>query len=85
MKNIIKPICLFTGLLCTPTILLHAQVDEKLKADIISTGYVHSPLPLDETKTFETFGLKKKVLESTCCVIWKIFPGGRTKESVKSD
>ncbi|GAB6870483.1 glycoside hydrolase family 9 protein [Bacteroides rodentium JCM 16496] len=44
--------------------MLHAQVDEKLKADIISTGYVHSPLPIDETKAFETFGLKKKVLET---------------------
>lgn len=85
MKNIIKPICLFTGLLCTPTILLHAQVDEKLKADIISTGYVHSPLPLDETKTFETFGLKKKVLESTMLCDMEDFSGGRTKESVKSD
>ncbi|RHL12713.1 MULTISPECIES: glycoside hydrolase family 9 protein [Bacteroides] len=75
MKNIIKPICLFTGLLCTPTILLHAQVDEKLKADIISTGYVHSPLPLDETKTFETFGLKKKVLESTMLCDMEDFSG----------
>ena len=64
MKNIIKPLCLLTGLLCTPAVWLHAQVDEKLKADIVSTGYVHSPLPLDETKAFETFGLKKKVLET---------------------
>ena len=64
MRNIIKPLCLLTGLLCTPAVWLHAQVDEKLKADIVSTGYVHSPLPLDETKAFETFGLKKKVLET---------------------
>lgn len=53
MKKIIKSICLLTGLLCAPTVLLHAQVDEKLKADIISTGYVHSPLPLEETKAFD--------------------------------
>lgn len=64
MKKLIKPLCLLTGLLCAPAVLLHAQVDEKLKADIVSTGYVHSPLPLDETKAFETFGLKKKVLET---------------------
>lgn len=48
MKKLIKPLCLLTGLLCAPAVLLHAQVDEKLKADIVSTGYVHSPLPLDE-------------------------------------
>ena len=60
MKKLIKPLCLLTGLLCAPAVLLHAQVDEKLKADIVSTGYVHSPLPLDETKAFETFGLKKE-------------------------
>ena len=47
MKKLIKPLCLLTGLLCAPAVLLHAQVDEKLKADIVSTGYVHSPLPLD--------------------------------------
>ena len=39
MRNIIKPLCLLTGLLCTPAVWLHAQVDEKLKADIVSTGY----------------------------------------------
>lgn len=50
MKKLIKPLCLLTGLLCAPAVLLHAQVDEKLKADIVSTGYVHSPLPLDETR-----------------------------------
>jgi hypothetical protein len=45
--------------------LLSAQIDEKLKTDIISTGYVHSPLPLDYSKSFETFGRTKKVLSST--------------------
>ena len=34
MKKLIKPLCLLTGLLCAPAVLLHAQVDEKLKADI---------------------------------------------------
>lgn len=44
--------------------LLHAQIDPQLKQDIINTGYVHSPLPLDYSKSFETFGLTKKVLAS---------------------
>ncbi len=43
---------------------LFSQTDEKLKSDIRSTGYVHSPLPLDQSKSFETFGLTKKVLVS---------------------
>ncbi len=37
--------------------LLFSQVDEKLKNDIRATGYVHRPLPLDTSKSFETFGL----------------------------
>ncbi|HEY2725597.1 MAG TPA: glycosyl hydrolase family 9, partial [Parafilimonas sp.] len=44
--------------------LLFAQIDEQLKKDIRNTGYVHSPLPLDYSKSFETFGLTKKVLVS---------------------
>jgi hypothetical protein len=44
--------------------LLMAQTDEKLKSDIRSTGYVHSPLPLDYSKSFETYGLNKKILVS---------------------
>lgn len=78
MRNIIKPLCLLTGLLCTPAVWLHAQVDEKLKADIVSTGYVHSPLPLDETKAFETFGLKKKVWNCNIC-----FDNGLGKSKMK--
>ena len=42
-----------------------AQIDEKLREDIRNTGYVHSPLPLDHSKSFETFGFTKRVLEST--------------------
>lgn len=41
-----------------------AQVDENLKKDIKNTGYIHSPLPLDYSKSFELFGLQKKVLKS---------------------
>src|ERR1700758_1346347 len=44
--------------------LLQAQIDEQLKQDIRNTGSVHSPLPLDYSKSFETFGLTKKVLVS---------------------
>ncbi len=56
---------LFTILLLTPFFfLLSAQTDEKLQEDIRNTGYLHSPLPLDYSKSFESFGLKKKVLLS---------------------
>ncbi len=44
--------------LCGPSFLF-PQVDEKLKADVRATGAIHSPLPLDYSKAFETFGLKK--------------------------
>ncbi len=47
-----------------PVSFLFAQIDEKLKEDIRNTGYVHSPLPLDYSKSFEKFGLDKKVLVS---------------------
>lgn len=60
MKKIIAIACLslpFAG-------SLYAQVDEQLKEDIRNTGYIHSPLPLDYSKSFETFGLTKKVLTS---------------------
>lgn len=43
---------------------LSAQIDDKLREDIRGTGYVHSPLPLDYAKSFESFGLTKKVLVS---------------------
>lgn len=56
--------CLAVGLALLPTVGIHAQVDEQLKADIVATGYVHRPLPLDESKAFETFAIQKKVLES---------------------
>jgi hypothetical protein len=43
---------------------LFAQIDNKLKEDIRNTGYIHRPLPLDYSKSFESFGLTKKVLAS---------------------
>ncbi len=50
-------------ILCISSFLF-PQVDEKLKDDIRGTGYIHSPLPLDFSKSFETFGLTKTVLIS---------------------
>lgn len=44
---------------------VYAQPDQKLKSDIRNTGFVHFPLPLDYSKSFETFGLTKKVLVSS--------------------
>jgi hypothetical protein len=44
--------------------VLFSQTDDKLQSDIRNTGYIHSPLPLDHSKSFETFGLTKKVLVS---------------------
>jgi hypothetical protein len=60
MKKIAFVIFLFLYVSC----LLSAQTDEKLKSDIRSTGYVHTPLPPDYSRSFETFGLTKKVLIS---------------------
>lgn len=60
MKRVLSSALL---LLC-PAALLFAQIDPKLQEDIRKTGYVHSPLPLDYTKSFESFGLTKKVLVS---------------------
>lgn len=47
-----------------PASLIYAQIDDQLKDDIRKTGYVHSPLPLDYSKSFESFGLTKKVKSS---------------------
>jgi len=44
--------------------LLFAQIDGQLKEDIRNTGYIHSPLPLDYSKSFEAAGIPKKILVS---------------------
>ena len=59
-----KTILTFALLLILPSGLLLAQIDQQLKNDIRNTGYVHSPLPLDYSKSYETFGLTKKVMDS---------------------
>lgn len=38
--------------------------DEKLEKELIKTGILHSPLPLDDSKSFETLTGDKKVLKS---------------------
>ncbi|MDR2912804.1 MAG: glycoside hydrolase family 9 protein [Alistipes sp.] len=52
------------ALFLSPLVAATAQVDQKLKEDIRNTGYVHSPLPLDYSKAFETWALNKTVLAS---------------------
>lgn len=49
-------VILLTGLFLSYIGIVSAQVDEKLKADIRNTGYIHTPLPLDYGKSFETPG-----------------------------
>jgi hypothetical protein len=46
------------------TTAAQAQPDRQLKEAVQATGYVHVPLPLDYSKSFETFGLTKKVTSS---------------------
>jgi len=57
----------FTSLLLILSFLnLSAQQpltsDKKLEEDLIRTGIIHSPLSLDESKSFENSELKKKIL-----------------------
>jgi hypothetical protein len=54
----------FTICFILSSTFLFAQIDEQLKQDVRNTGYVQSPLPLDYSKSFESFGLTKKVLVS---------------------
>ncbi len=59
---------IFILLLSLFTVSLYSQVrltsDEKLHNDIIKTGLIHSPLKIDLTKSTETLGLEKKILET---------------------
>lgn len=67
----------------------YAQIDAKLREDIRNTGYVHSPLPLDYSKAFETHALHKKVLASeTVCdmediAIWSHKGIGRISQTAE--
>jgi hypothetical protein len=59
-----KKLTIITLLFVFSCCLLFSQTDEKLKSDILNTGYIHNPLPLDYSKSLETSGLLKKVLVS---------------------
>lgn len=64
MNPILKPLLATVTAVFGP-LMLFAQTDPKLKQELIQTGYIHqSLLPLDESKAFETFGIKKKVLNT---------------------
>ncbi|MDR1344572.1 MAG: glycoside hydrolase family 9 protein [Tannerellaceae bacterium] len=43
---------------------IYVASDAKLAQDIIATGLIHSPLPLDDSRSFEAAGLKNKTLYS---------------------
>ncbi|MCD7900871.1 MAG: glycoside hydrolase family 9 protein [Bacteroides sp.] len=61
-----KKIQLLSFLLASSCITAVSQVrltsDPQLEQEIIRTGLIHSPLPLDQSRSYETNGLKKKVL-----------------------
>lgn len=59
-----KKLFIFFALSIAPFLFVNAQIDPRLRQDIVNTGYVHRPLPLDYNKSYESFGLTKKVLES---------------------
>jgi hypothetical protein len=54
----------FAAILFCSCSFLSAQIDKKLKEDVRHTGYVHSPLPLDYSRAYETLGNAKKVILS---------------------
>lgn len=39
------------------------SIDSKLEKEVIESGIIHSPLPVDESNSYEGLGLTKKVLE----------------------
>ncbi|MCC6288701.1 MAG: glycoside hydrolase family 9 protein [Chitinophagaceae bacterium] len=65
MRTIFKLIYLTVAVIFLTCNITYAQVDKKLKEELQQTGFIHhSLLPLDETKSFEAFGIRKKVLNS---------------------
>ncbi|MCC8198221.1 MAG: glycoside hydrolase family 9 protein [Tannerellaceae bacterium] len=78
MKNITAALLLFfvTGHL----VYAFPEPPEKkpapeLKEAIIRTGVLHSPLPLDHTNSYDSYGLKKKILDSTPIIITENLDG----------
>jgi hypothetical protein len=60
MKNNI--LFLFAWLVCVPVFSqIHLSQDSALAKAIIQSGLIHSPLPVDDSRSFEANGLKKNV------------------------
>ncbi len=61
-----KELLLFFFIVLTTSVSAQMSLteDEQLNKNLLETGLLHRPLPLDTTKSFEAYGLKKKVLYS---------------------
>lgn len=40
------------------------QPDKSLQKEVVASGFIHQPLPLDYSKSFETFGITKNAVKS---------------------
>lgn len=60
MKKLIKPLCLLTGLLCAPAVLLHAQVDEKVESRHRQHGLRAQSVTARRDKGFRNIRLEKE-------------------------
>ena len=49
------------------------SIDTKLEKEIIQSGILHSPLPVDETNSYEGIGLTKQVLEKQALTVAEDF------------
>lgn len=78
MKNITAALLLF--FVTVHLVYAFPEPPEKkpapgLKEVIIRTGVLHSPLPLDPTYSYDSYGLKKKILDSTPIIITENLDG----------
>jgi len=62
--RLISTLCIFSlsGAICLAQVRITSDPD--LEKQIIQTGILHSPLPLDNANSYEANGLKKKILYS---------------------
>ncbi|MDL2305569.1 glycoside hydrolase family 9 protein [Bacteroides sp. OttesenSCG-928-D19] len=91
MRTVISFFLLLYGI--TISAQMRLTQDAELEKQIYQTGLIHSPLPLDYSKSFEAQGMQKKVLYSeplfineqhkNGCVIWE-FPTSTGKRAVGS-
>ncbi len=75
----IRPLILVFGLAGSQLLLAQVRLssDPALEKALVQTGLVHSPLPIDESRSFETAGLKKKVLQTQSLPITPELAGWR--------